>query len=146
MEKTGLGVVSWSPARIKNTRPLSNYDMIHAMDNVPKFKGVLCKDELPKNLKKGESLIINLDDSTGEGTHWVCLININNKLDYFDSYGLPPPEQVLKLNQTQSGLRYNSSQIQNRNTNICGHLCMLFIRERIKSTPMYDIIYSFEQI
>ena len=40
--------------------------------NIPYFRGVFMKDELPNRKFKNESMIINLDNSSGNGTHWVC--------------------------------------------------------------------------
>jgi len=42
-----------------------------------------------------ESLIINIDHSSNDGTHWTCLSTENNTCVYFDSFGLPPPTEVV---------------------------------------------------
>ena len=42
-----------------------------------------------------ESGIINLDDQTGPGTHWVCYVISPRNVIYFDSYGLPPPKEFI---------------------------------------------------
>ena len=41
-----------------------------------------------------ESLILNMDDSDGQGTHWVSLYIIGNSCYYFDSFGFEPPIEV----------------------------------------------------
>ena len=43
------------------------------------FKGVFMRNELTGKAKSNESLILNMDDSSGGGTHWVCLF-ITEKL------------------------------------------------------------------
>ena len=40
------------------------------------FRGIYSRDGLPKKIRK-ECGIINLDDMTGPGTHWVCYRNID---------------------------------------------------------------------
>ena len=38
--------------------------------------------------------IINLDDTIGQGTHWVCCVKKNkNTLFYFDSFGMHYPKE-----------------------------------------------------
>ncbi len=46
------------------------------------------KDQLPNKIRKNESMIINLDNSTGRGTHWVCFSKKDNVINYFDSFGI----------------------------------------------------------
>ena len=39
------------------------------------LRGIYSRDRLPKKIKK-ECGIINLDDISGPGTHWVCYRNV----------------------------------------------------------------------
>ena len=32
----------------------------------------------------------------GNGTHWVVFKYKNNEIDYFDSFGFPPPVDIMK--------------------------------------------------
>ena len=52
------------------------------------------RDELEVKASKNESLILNMDDSDGQGTHWVSLYITGNKCYYFDSFGFEPPIEV----------------------------------------------------
>lgn len=52
---------------------------------IPKWRGVYAADQIPK-LKKGESAIINLDDSDEPGSHWVSIYQ-STKLIVYDSFG-----------------------------------------------------------
>lgn len=89
------------------------------------------RDALPKRGPwKREAAIVNLDNTSGTGTHWVCFRKFdNNYVEYFDSYGdLRPPlevERYLKGSQ----IYYNDSSYQsvNMNSEICGHLCLAFL-------------------
>ena len=67
---------------------------------------------LPNYKKKRECGVVNLDNDKGPGTHWVCYgekskifpgIEIGQEKSkifhqswYFDSYGLPPPREIIK--------------------------------------------------
>ena len=82
---------------------------------IKNFRGIYSRDGLPKKIRK-ECGIINLDDMTGPGTHWVCYRNIDNLVEYFDPFGLIMPNEALQYFNT-SGKRivYSMDEIQNRN-------------------------------
>jgi hypothetical protein len=85
-------------------------------------------DELPKHIWQNETGIVNLDNSNGFGTHWVCYKKIKNTIYYFDSFGnLPPPTELLVYFDSSNQVLYNFNRIQKDNTNICGHLCLEFL-------------------
>ena len=63
------------------------------------FRGIYSRDGLPKKIRK-ECGIINLDDMTGPGTHWVCYRNIDNLVEYFDPFGLIMPNEALEYFHT----------------------------------------------
>ena len=52
--------------------------------NEPRFNGVCSIDNLTK-IKDG-AYIINLDEYSDIGTHWVALNVQNNSVTYFDSF------------------------------------------------------------
>ena len=54
-------------------KPLSNLDIIDAAKrlSVNGFRGEFLRDSLPKKAKLNEFGILNLDSSSGDGTHWV---------------------------------------------------------------------------
>ena len=125
-------------------KPLSNFDL---MDWVKKlgikhFRGIYSRDGLPKKIRK-ECGIINLDDMTGPGTHWVCYRNIDNIVEYFDPFGLIMPNEALEYFNT-SGKRivYSMDEIQNRNTVLCGYWCLYYLFERQRGTSILDVIHN----
>ena len=54
--------------------------------NEPRFSRVFSRDNLPK-IKDGV-YIINLDEYSDIGTHWVALYVQNNNVTYFNSFGV----------------------------------------------------------
>ena len=85
------------------------------------FRGIYSRDRLPKKIRK-ECGIINLDDMTGPGTHWVCYRNIDSVVEYFDPFGLIMPNEALKYFRTsEKRIVYSMDEIQNRNTVLCGY-------------------------
>ena len=54
-------------------KPLTNFELEEAAQelNISNFRGVFLRNTLPKRPKKNECGILNLDDTSGNGTHWV---------------------------------------------------------------------------
>ena len=109
--------------------------------NIKNFRGVFLRDELPKVPREKECGILNLDDSTGGGTHWVAWIKRANEKLYFDSYGLPPPTELIRY--LHSPVFYNSERIQPDNEGFCGHLCLFILKKTSGTTQLH---YSFQDV
>ena len=67
---------------------LTNIEIQKYYQNEPKFNGVYSRNNLTE-IKDG-AYIINLDEYSDIGTHWVALYlnNDNNVVTYFDSFGV----------------------------------------------------------
>ena len=59
---------------------------------------IFARDDLPylQNRKRKNNLIINLDKVNGKGTHWTALHINQPNATYFDSFGMPPPTNILE--------------------------------------------------
>ena len=66
--------------------PLTNFEIQKYYQNEPRFNGVFSRNNLPKKIKDG-AYIINLDEYTDVGTHWIALFCNKNNIIYFDSFG-----------------------------------------------------------
>lgn len=96
--------------------------------------GVFPKDALPATTFQGGYIINMSNDKTSsgidnQGTHWVALF-LNQDLEpfYFDSFGLPPPSEImLFLSKLHSPLYYSRQQIQNETSGYCGLYCLFFL-------------------
>ena len=66
--------------------PLTNFEIQKYYQNEPKFNGVFSRDNLPNKIKDG-AYVINLDEYSDIGTHWIALW-VNNNVTYFDSFGV----------------------------------------------------------
>jgi hypothetical protein len=66
------------------------------------FVGVFSRDEVGELAGKLQqaptgSAVINMDDSAGQGTHWVAVRKRKSgRVDYFDSFGAVPPKEVIQ--------------------------------------------------
>ena len=75
--------------------PLTNFEIQKYYQNEHIFNGVYYRDNLPKKIKDG-AYTINLDEYADVGTHWIALCVKDNKIIYFDSFGI---EHVPKENE-----------------------------------------------
>ena len=66
---------------------LTNYEIQKYYQNEPRFNGVYSRDNLSNKIKYGAS-VINLDEHSDIGTHWIDLYILNDKVNYFDSFGV----------------------------------------------------------
>ena len=122
---------------IIENKALSNHELIEYIKQlkIKHFRGVFMRDDLPKKKRNKECGIVNLADSLSDGTHWVCYFNHY----YFDSYGLPPPLEIVEY--LGENLEYNIYQIQ-KSGQICGHLCLYFLNRITKGMEFNEIIFS----
>ena len=109
---------------------LSNFDLEQLAEfyHLPLI-AVDKKDELPSKVKDG-CYIINLQSSTsGNGTHWLGLFIYKNNAYFFDSYGAPPPIEVIKFVKKRKGchLYYNNFIIQDLRSENCGWYALAFL-------------------
>lgn len=89
------------------------------------------RDKLPRKPWYHEKGIINMDLSSGPGTHWVAYKKTGNLVNYFDSYGnLSPLPEIVDYFRG-SRIIYNYKNYQKRNLFNCGHLCLRFLMEKL---------------
>lgn len=129
---------------------ISNFSLekkIRDMHDQKNFRGVYCKDELPKNKREG-FYIVNLEnayDSKGKptkGTHWVTLEICPNESVYVDSFGLEPPLEVIDF--SKKPIHYSIKELQNVDSNLCGYYCLYFINECNKGRSWENILHDFK--
>ena len=84
--------------RIFNTsHPLTNFEIMKYYENESRFNRVYSRDNLP-NKKKDGAYVINLDEYSDIGTHWIDLYIKNNDITYFDSFGVEHiPKEIIKF-------------------------------------------------
>ncbi len=93
------------------------------------------RDSLPmRGPRRYEAAIINLDDSSGPGTHWVAYRKNNSQVTYYDSFGdLPPPIELVRYLQSgreaSKNIYYTYDRQQEFASVLCGHLCLNFLAQ-----------------
>ena len=123
-------------------KPLSNIELLEAARKlkIPNFRGVSLRDALPTTPKKKECGILNLDDTTGSGTHWVAWYKNGTEKKYFDSYGLQPPNEL--VDYLAPPILYNTERVQPYDQVFCGHLCLYVLKQLGGGQHLQDIINS----
>ena len=114
--------------------PLTNFEIQKYYQNEPRFNGVYSRDNLPK-IKDG-TYIINLDEYSDIGTHWVALyigraspkdLN-NNNVTYFDSFGVEHiPKEIKAFIDRSLSITTNIFTVQSYDSIMCGYFCIGFI-------------------
>ena len=108
----------------------------------------LCKLDLKAAQASGKAkigIIFNLDKHNEPGSHWVCaFINMKQKAAYyFDSYGYPPPPEVVELlkrckDQGCEEVYFNDIRHQRKGSE-CGMYCLFVIICLLHNKPFLEI-------
>ena len=122
--------------------PLTNFEIQDYYQNEPRFIGVYSRDNLPDKVKDG-AYVINLDEYSDIGTHWIAL-HVNNKtVTYFDSFGVEHiPKEVQKFIDDRNIIS-NIYRIQNYDSIMCGYFCIGFIDYMFKGKSLTDYTNLF---
>ena len=106
--------------------PLTNSEIQKYYHNELKFNGVYSRDNLPNKIKDG-AYIINLDEYSDIGTHWIALYVKNNDITYFDSFGVEHIPKEIKAFIKNRNIKTNIFRIQAYDSIMCGYFCIGFI-------------------
>ena len=103
--------------------PLTNFEIQKYYQNEPRFNGVCSRGNLPK-IKDG-AYVINLDEYSDIGTHWVALYLNNNDVIYFDSFGVEHiPKDIKAFVDCSLSITTNIFRIQAYDWIMCGYFCI----------------------
>ena len=90
--------------------PLINFEIKKHYKNETRFNSVYSRDNLSKI--KDETYIINLDEYSDIGTHWVALWKNDNNVTYFDSFGVEYIPKEIKAFINNKNIKTNIFRIQ----------------------------------
>ena len=115
------------------------------MQHDKNYVGTFSKDNVPI-LKNNQSAIVNLDDSSGEGTHWLSYKKINDKIFYFDSYAVSFIPDIIKNQHPNHKSICSIYRLQSLDSNQCARFCILFVRGNTKNENDYNnFLLQFEK-
>ena len=110
--------------------------------NDVKPNGVYSRDNLPNKIKDG-AYVINLDEYSDIGTHWVALWVNNNNVTYFDSFGVEYiPKEIMKFIENRN-IKTNIFRIQAYDSIMCGYFWIGFIDFMFKGKTLTEYTNLF---
>ena len=118
---------------------LINFEIQKYYQNKPRFNGVYSRDNLPEcnsaEVKDG-AYIINLDEYSDIGTHWVTFYIQNNDVTYFNSFGVEHIPKEIRTFIGNKNIKTNIFRIQTNDSVICGYyfaldFLILCLQERL---------------
>ena len=77
---------------------------------------------MPK-IKDG-AYVINLDECSDIGTHWVAFYVNNNNITYFDSFEVEHIPKEIKTFINNKNIKTNIFRIQAYDSIMCGYFCI----------------------
>ena len=108
-----------------SSHPLTNFEIQKYYQHDPRFNGVYFRDNLLK-MQDG-TYVINLDEYSDIGTHWVALhLNSNNDI-YFDSFGVEHIPKEIKAFIGNKNTKTNIFRKQAYDSIMCEYICIGFI-------------------
>ena len=123
--------------------PLTNFEIQRYYKNEPRFNGAYSIDNLPK-IKDG-AYLINLDEYSDIGTHWVALyVQNNNNVTFFDSFGVEHISKEIKAFIKNKNIKTNIFRMQAYDSIMCGYFCIGFIDFMLarKTLTEYTNVFS----
>ena len=123
--------------------PLTNFEIQTHYQNEPRFIGVYSKDNFPCKIKNG-AYVINCDEYSDIGTHWITLYVNNKTVTYFDSFGIEHIPKEVKTFIGNKNIITNTYRIQNYDSILCGYFCIGFINYMFKGKSLtgYTNLFS----
>ena len=104
--------------------PLTNFQIQEYYQSESRFNGVYSRDDLQK-IKDG-AYIINRDEYSDIGTHWIALYAQNNDATYFDSFRIEYiPKEIWTFNGNKN-IKTNNFRIQAYDSIMCRYHCIEF--------------------
>ena len=123
--------------------PLTNFEIQKYYQNEPKFNGVYLRDNLPVKIKDGAH-IINFDEYSEIGTHWVALYFYNHNVTYFGSFGVEHiPKEIKKFIDGFLSIKTNIFRIQAYDSIMCRYFCIGFINFMLDGKTLTDFTSLF---
>ena len=90
--------------------------------------------------------VINLDEYEDAGTHWIALYFKNEKVVYFDGFGVEHvPKEIIKFIKNK-GIIANIFRLQAYYSIMCGYFCFKFIDYMFDDKTLILLIYFHHTI
>ena len=123
-------------------RTWTNFEIQKYYQNQTRFIGVYSRDNLPDKIKDG-AYVINLNEYSDIGTHWVAFYVSNNDVTYFDSFGVKHIPKEIKKFISNKNIKTNIFRIQAYDSIMWGYFCTGFISFMLPGKTLTDFANLF---
>ena len=103
---------------------LTNFQTQKYYQNGSRFNGVYSRDNLTDKIKDAVP-VINLDEYSDIGNHWIALYSLNNNVTCFESFGVEHSKSKNLL--VKRNIQINMFRIQAYNSVMCRYFRNRFI-------------------
>ena len=112
----------------------------------PRFNGVYSRDNLLEKINDG-AYVVNLDEYSDVGIHWIALYVNAKTITYFDSFGIEHiPKEIKKFIERSTNkftIVTNICRIEAYDSVMCGYFCIGFIDFMLKGNNLTDFTNLF---
>ena len=122
--------------------PLRNFEIQAYYQNESRFNGAYSRDNLPDKIKDG-AYVINLDEYSDIGTHWIALYVSNKSVTYFDSFGVEQIPKEIKKFINNKNIIANIYRVQNYDSIMFSYFSIGFINYMIMGKSLTDFTNLF---
>ena len=121
--------------------PLTNFEIQKYYQNKSRFNGVCLRDNLQKI--EDRTYIINFDEYSDIGTHWIALYVQNNDITYSDSFGVERIPKEIRIFISNNNIKTNIFRIPAYDSIMCGYFCIGFIDFTLAAKTLTDFTNLF---
>ena len=125
--------------------PLRNFEIQAYYQNESRFNGAYSRDNLPDKIKDG-AYVINLDEYSDIGTHWIALYVSNKSVTYFDSFGVEQIPKEIKKFINNKNIIANIYRVQNYDSIMFSYFSIGFINYMIMGKSLTDFTMKNDDI
>ena len=122
--------------------PLINFEIQKYCQNEPRFNGVFSRDNITKKIKD-VAYVINLDEYSGVGTHWIALFCNRSEIVYVDSFGVEHVPEEIKEFAGNKNIKANIFWVQANNSAMRGYFCIGFYNFMLPGKKLTDFTSLF---
>ena len=123
-------------------QPLTNFEVQAFYQKESRFNGVYSRDNLPYKMKDG-AYVINLDEYSDIGTHWIALYVNKKTATYLNSFGIEYSLKEIKNFISNKNIISNMFRIQAYDSVMCGYFCIRFIDFMLKGNNLTEFTNIF---
>ena len=121
--------------------PLTKFEIQKCCQNLTRFNSVYSRDNPAKI--KDRVYVINLDEYSDIGIHWITLYVLNNDVTYFDSFRVEHIPKEIKTFIGNKNVKTNIFKKQTYDSIMCGYFFIGFIDFILVGKSLTDLTNFF---